>query len=292
MAPRSSWKGFLKLSLVSVPVKAYTAHDTSEEVHLNQLHKSCNSRIRYQKVCPEHGELKSDEIVSGYEFAKDQYVVIDPEEIAKLRSESDKSIHIDGFVKADAVDPIYHAGKTYYLLPDGVAGNRPYSLLLQGMVQAGVQALAHVVLTGREQLVLVRPVENLLAITVLHYAKSVKGFVEFRGDAPQEAAAKDELALAKTLIQASTLERFDLSDYPNTYVENLTKMIRMKIDGEEIVQAPEPETPKILNLMDALKKSVAEAQAGAPRKMAPSVPAAGRGARRRKAAGAEGRKRG
>ncbi len=119
MAPRTSWKGYLKLSLVSVPVKAFTANNTAEAIRLNQLHKGCNSRVKYQKVCPEHGELAATDIVSGYEYVKDQYVVIDPQELSLLRPESDKSVQIDGFISPSAIDPIYYSGKTYYLLPDG-----------------------------------------------------------------------------------------------------------------------------------------------------------------------------
>ena len=103
-APRSSWKGFIKLSLVSVPVKAFTANNTSEDVRLNQLHDNCNSRVKYQKVCPEHGELKTTEIVSGYEYTKDSYVIIDPEDIAKIRSVSDRAISIEGFVAASEIE--------------------------------------------------------------------------------------------------------------------------------------------------------------------------------------------
>src|SRR6266446_1515260 len=120
MAARSSWKGFLKLSLLSVPVKAYTATaGGGSEIHLNQIHAECNSRIQYKKVCPIHGEVKSDEIVSGYEYSKGQYVLIDTDELGKLRTEDDKAINIDTFINAEALDPIYYQGKTYYLIPDG-----------------------------------------------------------------------------------------------------------------------------------------------------------------------------
>ena len=123
MAPRTSFKGFLKLSLVSVPVKAYTANNTSEEIRLNQLHTDCHSRVCYKKVCPEHGELKGTDIVSGYEYAKGQYVVVDLDELRKLRPESDHTIRIDGFVSPDAIDPVYWAGRTYHLLPDGAVSS-------------------------------------------------------------------------------------------------------------------------------------------------------------------------
>ncbi len=129
-------KGFLKLSLVSVPVKAYTATTNSGgEIHLNQLHAECHSRIQYKKSCPIHGEVPQKDIVSGYEHAKDQYVVIDTDELEKLRTEDDKAITIDTFIEPDALDPVYLSGTTYYLLPDGPIGQKPYAVLHEGTVQ-------------------------------------------------------------------------------------------------------------------------------------------------------------
>ena len=280
MAPRTSFKGFLKLSLVSVPVKAFTANNTSEDVRLNQLHADCHSRVRYKKVCPEHGELASDEIVSGYEYAKDSYVVIESDEVSKIRKESDKSVNIDGFVRPEEIDPMYLAGKTYFLLPDGVAGNRPYALLVRGMQDAGVVGIAQVVLSGREQLVCLRPVDDMLTMCVLSYPKKLKAIDPFREELPDEKPTKEELALANTLIGASTIQEFDFHSYKDAYVENLTRLIQMKIDGQEIVKAPDVEEPKILNLMEALKKSVAEA---GTRKMAPSVKSTEKAATRKRA---------
>jgi DNA end-binding protein Ku len=268
MAPRTSWKGFLKLSLVSVPVKAFTANNTDEEIRLNQLHGECNGRVRYKKVCETHGELRSEDIVSGYEYAKDQYVVIDDDDLSKMRAKSDRSVNIDGFVSPDQVDPLYFAGRTYYLLPDGVAGNRPYALLVRGMADANVVAVAQVVISGREQLVLLRPQEGMLVMSVLNYPKKVRTPAPYRDELPEEKPTKNELALANTLIGASILGDFDFQAYKDAYVENLTKLIQLKVEGQEIVQAPDPEEPKILNLMEALKKSVAEVGS---RKMAPSA---------------------
>jgi DNA end-binding protein Ku len=271
MAPRTSWKGFLKLSLVSVPVKAFTANNTSEEIRLNQLHQDCNSRVRYKKVCPEHGELKQDEIVSGYEYQKDSYVIVESDEVGKLRTQSDKAVHIDGFVGQAEIDPRFLAGRTYYLMPDGVAGNRPYALLIQGMLDNDVVAVAQVVISGREQLVMLRPEDGMLVMSVLHFPKKVKAMEPFKEELTEEKLTKEELNLTNTLIGASKIEEFDFDKYKDAYVENLSKLIQLKIDGEEIVQAPDLEEPKIINLMDALKKSVAEAGA---RKMAPSVKSA------------------
>ncbi|MEZ5964776.1 MAG: Ku protein [Planctomycetota bacterium] len=281
MAARATWKGFIKLSLVSVPVRGFTAHESGSEIRLNQLHAGCNARVKYSKRCPEHGELAANDIVSGYEYAKDQYVVIDPEEIARMRKQSDKAIAIVGFVGPDAVDPIYQSGKTYYLLPDGIAGNKPYALLRDGMQEGNVVAFTQVVFSGREQLALLRPDGELLVLSVLQYAAQVKEKDEFVAEVPREKLGKEELALARTLIDATRLEDFDIAAYKDDYVQRMKELIQLKIEGKEVVAAPEVEEPKIINLMEALKRSVAEAQAaaatGAPpqadaseKKMAPS----------------------
>ena len=270
MAPRSSWKGFIKLSLVSVPVKAFTTNNTSETVRLNQLHKDCNARVQYKKVCAEHGELKAADIVSGYEYAKGEYVVIEPEELEKIRQQSDRSIAIEGFIAAEEIAPHYYSGKSYFLLPDGVAGNRPYALLAQGMESAGVVALAEVIMSRRQQLVVVRPQDGLLMMNMISYGEKIKSEDEFRTSLGDVEATEEEMALAKTLIDASKIGAFDIKAYNDTYAGNLTSLIQMKLDGKQVVQVSEPEAPKIVNLMDALKQSVAQAQAGQP-KMAPSA---------------------
>src|SRR5437870_8210726 len=157
--PRPAWKGFLKLSLVSLPVKAYTVTaGEGGQVRLNQLHAECHSRINYKKTCPIHGEVPNDQIVSGYEYSKGQYVVVDPEDIEKLRSEDEKAINIDAFVQPNALDATYFSGKSYYLIPDGPVGQKPYALLVQGMAELKRNAVARVVMHGRAQLVLIRPI--------------------------------------------------------------------------------------------------------------------------------------
>lgn len=289
MAPRSTWKGFLKLSLVSVPVKAYSATTTSSSgIHLNQLHAECNSRINYKKTCPMHGELGKDDIVSGYEYAKDQYVVIDTDELKKLRTEDDKAVNIKNFIKPEDLDPIYQSGKTYYLVPDGPVGEKPYSVLLQGMVEQDRYAIAEVVLHGKEQVVLLRPMDDLLAMTVLNYDNEVVKPETFKDEVPHAEASKDEMALVKTLIDASTAKKFDFSAYKDLYTERLSKLIEAKVAGQEIVAAPAQEHAHVINLMDALKQSVAQIQGEAApaekpaKRMAPSKDKAAAPVRRRK----------
>ena len=258
---RTSWKGFLKLSLVSVPVKAFTVNESGSEVRLNQLHRDCHARVKYQKICPEHGELKSNAIVSGYEHQKDRYVVVEPTDLDKLRTRSDRAVSIDGFVSVDEIDNRYYAGKAHYLLPDGIAGERPYALLRDGMEKHGVCAIAQVVMSGREQLVVVRPIEKMLVMFGLHYPQKVRQIDDFQSELEDIEFKPEERALTDTLIAASKIDGFELQNYNDRYVMKLKQLIDLKVAGEEIVQAEDHEEPKILNLMDALKKSVAEAQA-------------------------------
>lgn len=261
MAAHASWKGFLKLSLVSVPVKAYTATATGNDITLHQLHAKTLTRIQYKKFAPEVGEVSSEEIVKGYEYDKGQYVIIEDEEIDKLRTESDKSIRIDGFITPDALSTVYLGGKTYYLTPDGPVGQKPYNLLLKGMESNGVSAIAEVVISQKEQVVLLRAVDGLLAMTVLNRKDEVKPASAFKDEVTDTPVTEAETALTDTLIKASVLSEFDFSHYRNVYKEKLTKLIQMKIEGKEVVQVRDPEKPKIINLMEALKRSVAEAQA-------------------------------
>jgi DNA end-binding protein Ku len=282
MAARATWKGFLKLSLVTVPVKAFTSSASSTEIRMNQLHAECHNRIRYKKVCPDHGEVGNDQIVSGYEYSKDQYVIIEPEELAKIRKQSDKSINIDGFIDARKLDPIYHSGRTYYLLPDGPVGQKPYSLLLQSMRKNKVNAFVQIVMSGKEQLALLRPLEGMLVMSMLYHQNNIKPAAGFQDELESQDLSDEELKLTDTLISATTVKSFDFSNYRDRYTDTLTELIQMKINGQEVVQAPNPDEPKIINLMEALKRSVEQAQTEAPpprvtrstgagKRMAPSV---------------------
>jgi DNA end-binding protein Ku len=262
MAARSSWKGFLKLSLVSVPVKAYPVTTTSGngDIHLNQLHADCNSRIQHQKVCPLHGQVTQDAIVSAYEYAKGQYVVVDTGELDKLRTPDDKAITIDVFIPADELPSIYLSGKAYYLAPDGPVGQKSYAVLHQTMAEHERQAIAQVVLHGREQLVLVRPFQRLLVMLLLHHDQQVTRPALIEEDLVPVAVSVQERELARTLVEASTAREFALAKYQDVYTEKLTRLIEAKVAGEEIVAPPQEEHAQVINLMDALRQSVARAQ--------------------------------
>ncbi|HEX4149607.1 MAG TPA: Ku protein, partial [Pirellulales bacterium] len=162
------------MSLVSVPVQAYTALAPEQgELHFHQLHKECHNRIRYQKVCPVHGEVSRDEIVYGYEYAKGQYVVVDDNEREQARTTSDRAINIDRFIPPHAIDPVYFEGRTYYLVPDGAAGQKPYALFYRAMADENRAALGQVALSGRDRVVLVRAGETLLTMSLLNYEEQL-----------------------------------------------------------------------------------------------------------------------
>ena len=260
MPRSSSWKGYLRVSLVSVPVRAYTAAATGGgRISLNQLHAECHSRIRYQKVCPIHGEISNDEIVSGYEYAKGQYVVVDPEEIESIRPHGeDRSIGVESFVPGNSVDPLYQSGRTYYLAPDGPVGQKPYQLLRDAMAESELAGIARVVLSSREQLVLVRPLGRLLVMSVLEYASQIKPPESFGDEVVEAKADRQEVQLAKRLIEGMTRDRVDLAEYKDLYTERMTALIEAKVEGKEVVAPPAAEEPAVINLMDALKKSVAQ----------------------------------
>lgn len=275
-AARSVWKGYVRFSLVSIPVKAYTAAASGGgKISLNQLHKDCGARIRYQKVCPVHGEVKADEIVSGYEFAKDQYVTVEPDELSKIRSKSDKTIGIEAFVAADAVEPRYYTGRMLYLVPDGPVAKKPYAMLRQVLEQEGKVAFATGIFSNRDQVMVIRPQGKLLGATFLSYAEEVRSPAEFEPEVPDVEVEKKELDLARTLVAQLSEEKFEFAKYADQYDAALTKLIEAKVAGKEIIAPPEEEEPQVINLMEALQKSLdaakAKAKARPPKLAAPGT---------------------
>jgi len=261
MASRPVWKGFLRFSLVAVPVKAYTAAATGGgTVSLNQLHAACNNRIQYKKTCPVHGEVKADEIVSGYQFDEGKYVIIDPDEIEKLRPPAEKAINVTSFVDDCDVDFRYFSGKNYYLTPDGPVAQKPYALLLQAMEETKRGAMSEIVMHGKKHIAFVRPLENLLTMSILSYGAELKKLDEFKDEAPKLDVSPDELKLAKTLMDTLAVKDLDLNQYKDDYSEKLTQLIQAKIHGEQVVEQPAEEAPQVINLMEALQRSLAEAK--------------------------------
>lgn len=253
----TSWKGYLRLSLVSVPVVAVpAAAPGGGEIRLHQLHAECHSRIKYQKICPVHGEVPSSEIVMAYEYEKGKYVIIDQEERDALKTKSEKTITLEKFVPPEAIDPLYFSGRNLYLLPDGASGEKPYAVLARAMQAEGLEAIGQAAVSGRDELVLVRSVEGLLAVSFLRFANQIKQPSEVRDEPSKVTISNDELKLARTLVQQVAADEADLEEYRDHYTEKFTELIEAKIAGREVVaQAPEEEAP-IVNLMEALRKSL------------------------------------
>lgn len=254
---RASWKAFIRLSLVSVPVQAYTtAKPAREQIAFHQLHQG-HARIQYRKVCPIHGEVPNDEIVKGYEYTKGEYVVVEPDEIERLQMDGDRSIDVRAFVRPGEIDPLYFSGKSYYLTPDGPAGQKPYGLLQEAMARQGLYGVGTVVLAGRKQLVVLRPVEHVLTISGLAYTSQLRDVSEFNGESEHDFSSK-ELELTETLIEATTEKHFDLGQYHDEYEEKLRELIEAKVAGKEISVAPVEKPRAVINMMDALRESLAQ----------------------------------
>jgi DNA end-binding protein Ku len=259
MAARSSWKGYLKFSLVSVPVKGYSAKSSGGSIPLHQLHAQCHRRIKYKKHCPIHGEVSKDQIVSGFEYSDGQYVVIEPDEIEALRTEADRAVNVDAVLPAGTIDPLYYSDKAYYLVPDGAVGQKPFVLIQKSLADGELEAIAKAVLFGREELVLIRPVENVLQLTALRYETEVTHASSVADEVETPDLSREEQDLTKTLVKAFMKKKVSIADYEDEYIAKLTQLIEAKVAGKEIVTPPETEQPHVINLMDALKKSVAQA---------------------------------
>lgn len=261
MAARYSWKGYLRLSLVTVPVQAVNAVTSGEgNVHLRQLHAACKTPIRYQKVCPIHGEVSNDEIVMGYEEQKGHFVLIEKEELKDIKEKSEKTITIDTFVSPDTIDPMEYEGRTYYLVPDGAIGQKPYAVLMKGLEANNVFGIGRGILFSREHLILVRAMDGLLGMEVLHFHSDFRDKQSITSDLQLPTVTKEELKLASKLIEASTAEEFEITKYEDTYDERLKELIEAKRGKHKVAVTEEVEEAPVINLMDALRRSVAQSR--------------------------------
>lgn len=255
---RASWKGHLNLGLVSFLVEAFNALDRSgSDIHFHQLHASCHSRIRYQKVCPRHGEVDQDEIVSGYEYEKGHYVEVDAEELDSLRTESDRSFKVDAFVPVETIDPLYFDGRMYYLLPAGSAAQEAYAVIVAAMEREERCGVGRMVFSGKNQLAMIRPLSGLLHLAMLNYSEEIRPPEAMAARLESPTGIARQLKLAQSLIREWSDEDFDFDEYRDTYRDELKALIDSKIRGREIVAPKEPKSaPKTINLMDALKESL------------------------------------
>lgn len=259
MAPRASWSGYLRLSLVTIPVRLYNAISSTSKVSLNQLHKDCHVRLRQQMVCPEHGKVEKEEIVKGYEFEKDKYIVIDEADLEKVRLETTKTIDLSQFVDANEVDPIYF-NTPYYVAPDGPVAEEGFRILREAMRQANKIAIGQVVISNKEQVVALKVQDRGLVLNTLHYAEEVRGSTAYFEEIKNGNVDKNQLALAEQLVNSFTAS-FDATKFTDRYQNSLLEIIKNKIAGAEPVISQKAEFGKVINLMDALKQSLAKTTA-------------------------------
>jgi DNA end-binding protein Ku len=254
MAVRPTWKGFLKVSLVNIPIKVFPAAESAATLSFNQLHGECQTRIQQKRWCPVHNrEVANTELVKGYEFEKGRYVVVTDEDFAKVKTESTQVINLSQFVDAESIDPMY-VDRSYYLAPDGKMAAESFAVMREGM--KGKAGIGKVALYGREYLVAVKASGRGLVMFTLHHAAEIRKMdqVEDLNIVPDKVS-ESELKLARQVIDTFSGE-LDLATYRDEYTEGLRQIIDKKIAGEEVV-APEVEAPpKVVNLMEALRKSL------------------------------------
>ena len=255
MAARPLGSGTVSFGMVSIPVKLFSATESKSAVSFNLLHGKCGSRLKQQYVCPKDNEIVTrDQMVKGYEFAKEHYVTFSEEELKAMAQEAERAIEITEFVPAAQVDPVYFDG-AYYLGPDK-GGDKAYHLLVEAMLQTGRSALAKWAARGKQYLVLIRPVKGGLVMQQLLYPDEVRAISEVPlGDAEVK---EGELNLAVQLVNQIASDEFRPEQYEDEVRKRMHEAIQRKVEGQEVTASPEPPKAQIIDLMEALKASLAK----------------------------------
>ncbi len=254
---RAIWKGYVRFSLVTIPVRVYNAVDTEQRISFNQLHKQDNGQIGYEKKCKKCGKtVAMEDIVKGYQYEPDQYAVVEKGDIEKIKLKSTKVIEIEGFISAKEVSPMLYESP-YFAGPDGPVASKAFALLSQTLKETGKVGIGKVVLRDREDVVLIAPQEGGIVLYKLRYPNEVRAMK----DVPQldgQVVDKNQLKLARNLVDsmAKTFKKLDLTD---KYHGALREMIQAKIEGKEVVTVEE-EPKAVVDIMSALKQSIDQAK--------------------------------
>ena len=255
MAPRAYWTGQLRLSLVTIPIRLYPATNTEKRIELHQIHEPTGKRIRYQKVAPGVGVVENEEITKGFEYEKGKYVLLDPKEIDELKLEAKQTIELVRFVDRDDIDPRYFE-KPYYLLPDGDAAEEGYVVVQRALEETKKIGLGQLILRGQGNIVALQACGRGLLLEVLRHANEIRSADTFFEEVPEVKFDKEALDLAKELIQRKA-GKFEPEQFKDEYNEAMWELIHAKLEHrkpEFVIE--EPPTAKVINIMDALKKSV------------------------------------
>ena len=282
-APRPTWQGHLRLSLVSCPVALYTATNAAGDVHFHLINPATNNRINMITVDPDTGPVKRGDLVKGFEVSKDKYVLFSNEELKSVKLESTKIIDIDRFVPADEIDRTYW-DHPYFLVPDGKVAQEAFGVIREAMERTGQIALGRVVLATRERIVAIEPFEKGMMAYSLRSKDEVRSagaiFDSISDDKPDEAM----IAIAEKIIQQKE-GPFDPSKFVDRYEDALKALIKNKQKGEEVEEVDEPDNTNVIDLMEALRASLAKSGKAEPAKSGKKDPAKKKAPPRRKAAG-------
>ena len=267
MAPRAFWTGHLRLSLVNIPVKLYPATTAERAIAFHQIHEPSGKRIRYQKIAPGVGPIENEEITKGFEYEKGKYVLIDQKEIDDLKLESKQTIDLARFVDEEAIDDRYFE-TPYYLLPDGDLADEGYAILQKALKDSKKIGVGQFILRGRGNIVAIKPFGKGLLLEVLRHANEIRAAEPIFNEITEVKVDKEALDLAKELIKRKS-GKFEPDQFKDQYSEAVWELINAKIEhrAPEIVEAGPP-TAKVINIMDALKKSVQQGKGGATAKTA------------------------
>ena len=265
MAPRAYWKGHVRLSLVSFPVQLHTATKSGARVQFHQIHRPTGQRVRHQKVVPDVGPIENDEIVKGFQVAKDQYVTVEAEELEALRVESRHTIDLVQFTEASEIDPLYY-DKPYFVVPDGPVAQEAYRVIREALKETRKVALGQVVLSGREQPVSIRVCGKGMLLETLRAADEVKRGSPFFAEIETGPVDEDQLAMARELIERKTAP-FDPGRFVDHYEAALRELLAAKSGGRSPgIAAPAEPGGVVVDLMQALKRSLVEEQGGGGKK--------------------------
>ena len=265
MAPRAYWKGYLKLSLVSCPVALFPASSEREKIRFHQINKKSGNRIKYRKVDAEtEDEVDASDIVKGYEVGKGEYIELEPEELEAVAIESTRTIEIDEFVPRKEIDDLY-LNNPYYVVPDGEVGQQAFAVIREAIRNEGMVALGRVVFTSREHVIALEPRgKGLLGVT-LRYPYEIRKEDQYFDEIEDEKIPKDMLELASHIVETKS-GHFNPDKFEDHYEEALKELLKKKRAGEKIEAPKEREPAKVINLMDALRRSVSGERGGARRK--------------------------
>ncbi|MDA9495539.1 MULTISPECIES: non-homologous end joining protein Ku [unclassified Bradyrhizobium] len=262
MAPRANWKGFLRLSLVTCPVALYPATSESEKISFNQLNRATGHRIKYLKVDADTGdEVSNEDIVKGYELDKGQYIEVTKEELEEIALESTRTIEIDEFVDKSDIDPRYLI-RPYYLRPDGKVGHDAFAVIRETIREMDKVAIGRVVLTNREHIIALEPMDKGLVGTLLRYPYEVRNEAEYFDEIQDVKVTKDMLDLARHIVEKKS-GHFDPEKFEDHYETALIDLINQKRSGKPITPKERPRAGNVVDLMEALRRSVGEEAAPA-----------------------------